>query len=37
MRNNLALAYLGQMVILTTLRLLDTQNRKGLNITRYKD
>jgi hypothetical protein len=37
MRNNLASSYLGQMVIITTLRLLDTQNRKGLNITRYKD
>ena len=37
MRNNLASSYIGQMVIITTLRLLDTQNRKGLNITRYKD
>ena len=36
MRNNLALPYLEQMVIITTLRLIDTQNRKCLNIIRYK-
>ncbi len=36
MSEDLALPYLGQMVIIITLRLPDTQNWKGLNITRYK-